>query len=309
MTPEQKLQSDFTATRVSFRWWGHRRQVDKQTRGILADAITADHKTLSASTAVYSKEIPCIAFINELKSNIEQYWKEKTIPYVEDGVRLLPKSYAAEFDATMKQFDQQLLTHAQNVGNDRDLIIGEARTRRGAAFREADYPQDLAILFSLEWSFPALAPSPHIKAEHPDIYAAEIAKVKAKLKETAELAEAAFVEELQQLTAHIVDILTPKPDGEQKAFKNSNLKNVLDFFERFKTLNITNNEELAAIAAQAADICQGIDGKTIKKNDVLKESVKHEFADVANKLTAMLETLPRRKITKPKVQDEPICAA
>ena len=73
------------------------------------------------------------------------------------------------------------------------------------------------------------------------------------------LAEAAFIEELQSLVAHLTERLSGQTDGKPKVFRDSAVENLTEFFERFRDLNIRSNEQLDDLVGQCQQIVSGVE--------------------------------------------------
>ena len=113
-----------------------------------------------------------------------------------------------------------------------------------------------------------------------------------------QLAESAFVEELQGLVSHLTERLAGQTDGKPKVFRNSAIGNLADFFERFKQLNIRSNDDLESLVQRAQQIVQGREPQELRDDGVLRQSVAEELAAVQNTLDALMVDRPRRNILR-----------
>ena len=79
----------------------------------------------------------------------------------------------------------------------------EAQRRLGTLFNPADYPCTFDGIFDMEWSVVPIELPGHLMALHPDAYQAEQARVRERFESAVELAEQAFVTDVQRLTIHL----------------------------------------------------------------------------------------------------------
>jgi hypothetical protein len=92
------------------------------------------------------------------------------------------------------------------------------------------------------WDFPSLEVPDYLRQLKPDLDQAECERVAARFDEAVQLAERAFVEELQKLVAHLVERLSGQADGRPKVFRNSAVENLAEFFDRFRQLNVRSGD-------------------------------------------------------------------
>ena len=127
----------------------------------------------------------------------------------------------------------------------------------------------------------------------------------ARFDEAVQLAEQAFVSELTGLVAHLTERLTGQIDNKPKVFRNSSVENLIEFFRRFRQLNVRSNQELDELVSQAEQIVQGVEPQSLRDNQVLRQTVASELAEVQNALDSLMVDRPRRNILRrPALQRE-----
>ena len=217
----------------------------------MAAVAEADPDSINASKKLYNLSLQPIKEINALKTQIKLFVEANTLPYVEPGVRLLNRDSLQEFNERMQELQGMLHELAATVQQWREPILQDAMTRLNKAYNPANYPQDLSTLFSVEWSFPSVEPPSYLEKLCPALYEQEKQRVQARFDEAVNLAEQAFLHELQQLVNTLHERLTPGPDGKRKIITESAVQNLTDFFTKFQKLNLTNNQELETLVAEA----------------------------------------------------------
>lgn len=221
-----------------------------------------------------------------------------SLPYPEPGIRLIRQDQIETFCAQMELLKGELDEAVQRLDEHYAELKSIARRRLGSLYDPADYPDRLQGLFEVSWDFPSVEPPDFLRQLHPDLYRQECERVSARFDEAVQLAEQAFLEELQNLVSHLVERLAGQVDGKPKVFRDSAVGNVTEFFDRFRQLNVRSNEDLDGLVQQCQQIVQGVEPQSLRDNQVLRQSVADELGDVKNVLDDLLVDRPRRNILR-----------
>ncbi len=111
----------------------------------------------------------------------------------------------------------------------------------------------------------------------PEVYAEERQRVAARFEEAIRLAEQAFASEFAKLLAHLTERLGNGEDGNRKVFRDSAVTNLTEFFDRFRSLNVSSNPSLDALVEQARRLVQGITPGHLRDNESLRQDVASEM--------------------------------
>jgi hypothetical protein len=167
----------------------------------------------------------------------------------EPGIRLIRQDDLGAFDVQMTTLRAELDEGVARLDEHYSELKLAAR-RLGALFNPADYPPSLVGLFAVEWDFPSIEPPSYLRQLSPELYRQEQARMTARFDEAVRLAEEAFTSELGQLVSHLSERLTGQQDGKPKVFRDSAIGNLLEFFERFRQLNVGSSEQLDGLVDQ-----------------------------------------------------------
>ena len=115
--------------------------------------------------------------------------------------------------------------------------------------------------------------------------------------EFATQARHVFVE-LTNLIAHLTERLTGTTDGKPKVFRDSAVTNLVEFFDRFRSLNVRSNGELDELVSQAQQLIQGLQPQSLRDNHVLRQSAASELGQLQETLDGLLVDRPRRNILR-----------
>lgn len=303
MDAVQLLKDSTAAVRVRFESLGVRKTLNRGQIDQAASPFGAEGRMLSAAKRILDSNHPAVRSLTKIKADAVNRWKQSTLPYVEDGVRLLPRTELGAFDAFMNEKRNELECAALELQLHFEDIKAEARNKLGVLFNPNDYPPDVASKFKVEWDYPPLDPPNYLASTSPALYEQEQEKLRQRFVEAAELAEEAFITEFANLTEHLADRLTPEADGSQKIFHASAVENLREFFDRFSKLNLTGNERIEELVATARKAVSGVSPKQIRSAEALRAQIRSSMQGLTARLDAMLVDRPKRKITHLKNQE------
>jgi len=308
----QHLALEWAATQVSFTWMGNRKTLDKGQKQEAAEQFGADAAVLIASSKLLDNKHKAYKAVTAAKTAIRNYWIDHTLPYPEDGVRLLRQSNVASFTARMDDLRMRLHGTVIGLENAYQQLREKARRDRGSLFKEADYPPTLVGLFDVAWDFPSLAPPEWLLTRNPELYQQQAARIAARFDEAARMAEDAFITELSDLVETLTRKLRGLDDGTEKRLMESTVGNLTDFFQRFKSLNIHSSEELDRVVEQAQAAMSGkqlfggspLTVEELRTSQSLRADVATRLSVVGAQLEGMMVNTPRRAITRrPKTEE------
>ena len=152
------------------------------------------------------------------------------------------------------------------------------------------------------WDFPSVEPPPYLQQLSPELYQQECQRAQTRFGEAVQLAEAAFMEELHKLVAHLTERLSGRVDGKPKVFRDSAVENMAEFFTRFRELNVNSNEQLDDLVDRCEQLISGVQPQGLRDNESLRRSLSTNLATVQSSLDQLLVDRPRRNIIRPSRQ-------
>ena len=297
-TAAQRLRRSAAAVRLQFTWWGVHRTLTAQQKEEVSDAYGADAKLLSAGKKIIDVRHPAFRALTALRSRIVSYWRGLTLPYVEPGVRLIRQDDIEAFVHVLEGFRDELSQAETELDSAYESMKEDARTRLGQLFSAKDYPSEIRGLFAVDWDFPAVEPPSYLMRLSPDLYAQEQQRIAQRFEEAVRLAEEAFIGEFAKLVSHLSERLGSSEDGQTKVFRDSAVSNLVDFFERFRKLNVQSNAQLDELVEQAQQLVSGVKPQSLRDNDGLRQQVATQLAQVQSVLDGLVVDRPRRRIVR-----------
>ncbi|PAY20997.1 hypothetical protein CKO51_02810 [Rhodopirellula sp. SM50] len=293
-----KLRTTMAAMRLSFTWFGTRKSLSSEQKALAADTFHAEGKYISAGKKLIDTGDASFRAVTSVRTQATAYFKGTTLPFPEPGIRLVPQASLDQIDARMQGFRDELAEAVAVLDARFDELKYEARDRLGDLYCESDYPDTLRGLFEIGWDFPSVEPPDYLRRLNPELYQQECDRVKSRFDEAVQLAEAAFIEELNKMVEHLSERLTGNDDGKPKVFRDSAIENFAEFFDRFQRLNIRSNEELDQVVDRARRVVDGVAPQSLRDSESLRQRITGQLAAVQSSLDGLMVDRPRRNILR-----------
>jgi hypothetical protein len=298
-SPAQRLRRTAAAVRVHFTWWGVHKTLTGQQKEEVGLAYDADTRFITAGKKLVDVRHEAFRKLTAVRTRVVNYWRGLTLPYVENGIRLIRQSDIDPFVHTMEGFREELTQAEADVNAVYGQIKNDARRRLGRLYDSTDYPPEVRGLFAVEWDFPSVEPPNYLLRINPELYEQEQARVAQRFEAAVQLAEQAFISEFAKVVSHLTERLTGTEGSELKVFRDSAVGNLREFFARFQQLSVRSNEQLDALVAEAQQIVQGHGPQDLRDSDGLRRHVAAQLTKVQSELDGMLIDQPRRRIIRP----------
>ena len=298
-TPAQRLRTTMAACRVRYTWFGTQKTLTPEQRATAAEAFDADGAVLSAGKKLIDTRHTAFRAVTAVRTKITDYWRGLSLPFPEPGVRLIKQEKVDEFAATMADYKVELDDAVANLDRHFDELKAAAAARLGSLFNPSDYPETLRGLFDVTFDFPSVEPPDYLVALSPQVYEQERARVASRFEEAVKLAEAAFLDEFARLVEHLTERTTgTNDDGTPKVFRESAVGNLVEFFARFRELNVRSNPQLDDLVERAQRAVRGVAAQDLRDSEGLRQRVAGQLAQVRTSLDALLIERPRRRILR-----------
>lgn len=295
-----QLMNEVVGCKLATRRFGVSRALDKDHRRQAADVFDADDALLSAGKKILDTKDTSWRGVTKVLSQAKTFWNGITLPWPEQGVRLLRRKSIDAFTSEMLTFKAELDQALGRLSNAYWGMKQAARERLGSLWNPSDYPEDLAEFFDLAWEFPTLDPPKYLMEINPAIYEQQMARVKARFDTAIDMAEQAFAEEFRTLVAHLAERLSGDEDGKPKQFRDTAVTNLHEFFERFKSLSVRSNAELDKLIAQCQTMTRNANADVLRSDTTLRQFMSESLGGIQSQLDALMADRPKRLIRKRK---------
>ena len=297
-SPADALRTTMAAARVASSWFGTRKSLTPEQRSQAADAFGAEDRYLSAAKRLLDTSHHAFKSVTAVKNRAIGYWKAVSLPFPEGGVRLIRQDRIDDFSVRMGEYADELREAVDRLDEHYLDLKTTARQQLGTLYNPADYPDSLVGMFVITWDFPSVEPPDYLRRLNPQLYEQQCHRIQERFNEAVSLAEDAFTSELAQLISHLTERLSGQEGDKPKVFRDSAIGNLQSFFARFRDLNVSSNEQLDRLVADAQQIVRGVQPQNLRENTALRQHVATEMSRVQSVLDGMLVDRPRRNILR-----------
>lgn len=292
------LREEFTALKLSFTWWGTRRSLSSEQKTQAAQSFQAQGDYLSASKKLIDTKNEEWKALTAQKGLIRKYWESVSLPYPEDGIRLVRIDNLESIIETLQDMREELGRRAAAL----DVVFWNlrerARYRLGDLFNESDYPYSVADSFNVSWDVVSVDLPDYLQTLNPRIFAEQSARVRERFNQAVELAETAFASELSKLVSHLVERISGGEDGKPKTFRDSAIDNFGEFFSRFRRLNIGSNQQIDDLVTECEQILRGRSADDLRNSSALRGVISSQLNSVSEALGDAMQNIPRRRVDR-----------
>ena len=258
--------------------------------------VEADKEFIHVSKDILESDT--LVKIKKLDGNVRSYINRHCLPYImKNGMYLLPITSLEKVDNKLLEFKTEREQLVNQFISEYESIKSNAEPKLGALFNPQDYPgvDQVRSMFSMDVRYVTFSTPGKLKEIAPAIWQREIDNARKDVSSQVDEIKGFLRVGLSELTNHLVDKLSNKDGGGRKVFRDSLVNNFREFLDDFNTKNIVNDTELAALVEKAKSCLDGVDPKSLRDSDVLREDVKTKFAAIKDTLDTMLESAPKRQ--------------
>jgi hypothetical protein len=284
--------------RVIFTWHGVRKTLTPEKKSQAAESFGAEGDFLSAGKKLLDTKHPAYKEVTAVRGRVGAFWKSLTLPYPDPGIRLIRQEQIDLFNQQMTSFRSELVEAVDRLDEHYAELKSTARRRLGNLYNPLDYPPTLRGLFYLAWEFPNVLPPDYLMQLNPTIYEQEKSRISARFEVAVRLAEEAFVSEFAALVSHLCERLSTEGSGEKKVFRDTAVTNLVEFFERFRNLNVHSSDQLDRLVSEAQNFVRGVEPQTLRANETLRQHMATQLSSVQAALDGMLVDRPRRNLVR-----------
>lgn len=219
--------------------------------------------------------------MEKITSAARAYLYKMTHAWGDNGERLLPAALFFDFSETMQKYRNEFDARVRDFVKAYPQLVQDARIRLGTLYDPNDYPADIRSKFS----FPPVAVSPVPSANdfRVNLNAEYVDSIKAELTERMESRQKDSLRQCWARVREVVSKMTERLGNEKSPLYDSLITNARELIALLPALNLTNDLELNAIAAELQSILMPID--RLRQDKTLR-------ADTAAKADAILAKLP-----------------
>jgi hypothetical protein len=196
-----------------------------------------------------------------------------TLPWSDNGLRLLPTTAFREYKTEMNRFEEEFYRLVDVFLDKYDTLVAGAAFKLGTLFDRTEYPDRAYIRkrFAYDLSFTPLPVAGDFRLDIESEVQEELAKqYEARLEQQVSQAQQDAWTRLYESLSRIKDRLTLDDNGKRKTFHDTTVTNAQELCELLTQLNVTKDPALEQARKQLEDAMVGVDPKELRKEEGLR---------------------------------------
>ena len=279
----------------------------KHDRGVSRDVAERNGAPMSAGR--YNKQLlrgaDKLDELRTLAGQVRQYFYKITLPWTDEGYRLLPANLYFDLTARMREFEAQFEQGVEAFLAVYPQYIEQVRPELNGLFREEDYPkaEKLRRKFGVKLE---VLPIPTGNDFRVQMSAEEQARVAREIDTNVRQSLTRGTEDLWKRLREVVSHLVDRLNEPESRFHTTMVTNVFDLVELLPRLNVNGDAALNRFAEQARQRLCGFTAQDLKKHDLLRVAAATDAAEIVAEIDNVLRgrevSLPEEEAT-PSVEN------
>jgi hypothetical protein len=225
--------------------------------------------------------------LRTLAGQVRQYFYKITLPWSDEGYRLLPAHFYFELTTQMREFDAAFTRAVDEFLIVYPDYVEQVKPELNRLFRSEDYPsaEKLRRKFAIKLEILPIPSGDDFRVTLSAEEQARVAReVDASVRESLKRGTHDLWIRLKTVVAHMVDRLH-EPDSR---FHASLVTNVHDLVDLLPRLNVSEDEELNQFAQEIKERLCTYTAKDLKKNEILRAATITDADQILDRINAVL---------------------
>ena len=233
------------------------------------------------------REAERLESLRSLSGQIRQYFYKITLPWSDEGYRLLPAHFYFELTTKMREFEQAFAQQVQEFLAVYPSYIEQVRPELNGLFREEDYPSTDKLRNKFGVKLEVL-PIPSGNDFRVTLSEEEQARVAREIDENVRQSLQRGTEDLWARLKGVVTHMVERLNEPESRFHASLVTNIGELVELLPRLNVNQDEELNRFAGEIRDRLCGFTARDLKKNEILRAATANDAAQILTEMDAVL---------------------
>jgi hypothetical protein len=211
------------------------------------------------------------------------YHYTNTLPWKDDGARILPASNYMEYTAEMRRLKSEFEAAVNDFFYAYPALIEQARYDLNGLFNSEDYPSADRIgrKFGFEVEVDPLPTALDFRVE---LQREEVARIRERIEERLQAAQTLAMGDLFTRLYDVVKHAAEKLNDKTAIFRDSLITNIQDLVDLLPRLNLTDDPRLETLRQEVSAKLLGYDPEDLRKNQFARK----ETAQAANDILAAM---------------------
>jgi hypothetical protein len=255
----------------------------------MSQKVTTEAKADTDAARVNKHLVPKEALKDVISASgaLRTHFYERTLPWGDNGDRLLPRLAYSEFMQEHGRLEQEFHNAVDNFIKEKYLAArDQAEFRMGEMFKTDDYPEaeQLRRRFAVNLDVHGV-PTGHDFRVDMDTLTVDMLRQQIEDKNAERVSTA-----MRDVWMRLADVLTHFANkmGEDSVFRDSTVKNLEELVEMLPALNVTNDPALEQIRQDITDTIIGYQPKDLRKDTAVRQAAAKESRRIADQMASFM---------------------
>lgn len=263
------------------------RKLDKQVTQRATDMHMAASDAGRFNKQLLNKN--ALADIVRITGQARWYHLNHTLPWLDDGARVLPSMSHSEYWRTMEDYRMAYESAVQAFLDSYPAERQAARVRLGTMFRDSDYPSvdTIADKFSFGVRILPLPDAGDFRLVE-GVSSADLERIKADVEKTTQAITADMVQAVFKTIADKVSTMVERLTSAEPKFRDTLVSNMTDVIDTLPALNITDDPRIDGLIADMRKYLTRYDVDTLKTDKAVRQAVADKASEIAERAAAFM---------------------
>lgn len=253
----------------------------------VTDEVLTNHQAKSDAGSFNKKLISCeiLKEIRQIAGDARNNVHYKlTLPWDQDGARILPAAAAAEYDKELRERKTQFDNLVSKFLAGYDAKVKSERERLGGLWKAEDYQSVEEVRERFAWEL-LITPMPNADDFRVSLSKEMTERVRQQIEERArknvEEGMASLFERAAKIVAHMAESLedykvTVDAEGNEKKenpFRDTITRNVVELAQQLPMLNLTDDPRISALTGKITTKLTKHSPKELRESDTTRKAV------------------------------------
>jgi hypothetical protein len=222
-----------------------------------ASSEVANSNSAAESAGRYNKRLfanaEALEAVQRITGRIRTYFYKVTLPWSDEGLRILPASLYEDFTTEMRKFDTEFNEAVQNFIEQYHELVSQARYSLGGLYRAEDYPEPVKVRekFNLK---PEFLPIPTGDDFRVELNEDEMRRIAREIDASTRATMQAGIRDLWMRMYDVISHMAKRLADPEARFHTTLVTNVRDLVDILPKLNLSGDAYLNDLAAKAQDL-------------------------------------------------------
>jgi len=267
---------------LSTTCWGARKS-DKVTTKEVTENKQAQAGAVNVTKAMIKKD--ALKPIREIIRKMKKYHDTCTLPWDNNGGRLLPTSMHSDYTEFFRKCNQELEDAVLDFLSEYKNHVAEATYMLGDLYLEDDYPSkaELAKKFGMDLDFGKVPEATDFRVDIPEHEQQRICR---QIEERVEKQHAESMRKVWKRIYKTVEHVYDRLKDVDVIFRNTLIENVQELVDILPELNILEDKNMNDMAKELKDVLCGHDPEELRRDRAKRLSVASDSKELLDKIGA-----------------------